>query len=183
MVTTVFPFLTDGEFYRACEQLQAVSEYRLLDGVVPSLSITRTVPLCDPVPYSPSSSDQEGQGVGNDDEDDIAAVTDEEEDGATIRKIGDTSGRKPHLVVVYDIVLSPSYRVPVVYLRPEQISGHPRLNVEQFRNSVVPLSQRSAVELTGVYGALSMTVGSAVLERMGRTVWRMQLMPDRRNIP
>jgi len=160
-VTTVFPFLTDDEFYRACEQLQAVSEFRLLEGVVPSLSISRTVPLCDRVSCSPCSSAQEDQEGGNEVEDDIAAVTDDEEDKVTIRKIGDTSGRKPHLVVVYDIVLSPSYRVPVVYLRPEQMSGHSRLSVEQFRNSVVPRSQRSAVESTGVYGALSMTVRSS----------------------
>jgi len=182
-MVTGFPFLTDEEFINGCEQLQVLSDYKLSIGVIPVLRLTRTVPLCEIQRTTTNSAqpdlplkegeEEEEEEEGEEEEekeeeedDDEAreedVITDDEERETVMRKdIGarmTSSGQPPSLLVIYDVILSPSYRVPVVYIHPRKLAGYSLPSINQLRESIVPASNRSAIEGNGVCGALSMTV-------------------------
>ena len=85
-------------------------------------------------------------------------LSDDEDDAALDRSA--TTGAS--LMVVYDIIHSPSYQVPVLYITFKQ---HPPDGLrmgsfpppEEMYELLVPLSHRRQVQAVGVMGALSMT--------------------------
>lgn len=148
---TAFPFLSEQEFVQACEELQHGPDgWSLLAQASPVLRMTKLVSL--PV-----------QNKDTMHEDDDEYELDETDEEALPAK-----GARPSLVLTYDVLLSPSYRVPVVYLQTKMSSGDPYMpNVEQLYQLVVPEPWRDAVGHTGVYGALSMTVCSSNISNRG----------------
>jgi ubiquitin-like-conjugating enzyme ATG10 len=68
-------------------------------------------------------------------------------------KIADTL-----LAVTYDVLLSPSYCVPVLHFSVNDSTGGPIIDLASVYPDVVPSSYRSQVRDMGVIGAISMTV-------------------------
>lgn len=62
------------------------------------------------------------------------------------------------LVVTYDVVLSPSYSVPVLYFSVEDSTGGPVMDLASIHADIVPVDFRHQVLGVGVIGAISMTV-------------------------
>lgn len=147
-----FPFLTDQEFIEACEELERGSDYKLYtDSFVPTLRYTKYLPLPDRDSAISDAIDNRRTEYEHD-QDDTASDTDEE----ALPKNGK---KESTFSIVYHVLLSASYRVPVVYLQPRCTSGGPApLSLSQLYEAVVPGAHRSAVEAAGIYGALSMTV-------------------------
>lgn len=142
-----FPFLSDEEFAQACDSLQDSCECSLLthDTNALTLRFTRTVSPRDKMSRTGSSQVWEAEDC-----------IDEMDEGLLV-----TSTETSSIILLYDIMLSPSYRVPVVYLQLKTGAVSCQMpDVEQLHDMVVPESRRSAMEATGVFGALSMTVSS-----------------------
>lgn len=142
-----FPFISDDEFAQACNQLQDSCECSLFTDATNALTLrfTRTVSPHDKISRTGSSEVWEAEDC-----------IDEIDEGALV-----TSTETSSTILLYDIMLSPSYRVPVVYLQLKTGAVSCQMpDVEQLHDMVVPESRRSAIEATGVYGALSMTVSS-----------------------
>lgn len=133
-----FPFLSDAEFEQACSEIQAVSEYDTLKSPDLTLRLTR------PLPAQHAICNPDGQAQ------DECSETLEEADEELLVVQSTTSSD----ALIYDIILSPSYRVPVVYIH----TNFPLSNTKQLYDLIVPQSSRSAMEETGVLGALSLTV-------------------------
>ncbi|KAI5199667.1 hypothetical protein E4T38_06886 [Aureobasidium subglaciale] len=139
---SAFPSLAPDEFIEACEHVRRIlPDSTLLVGDLPGLRITRR--LAAALLVIEAEDDHEPVDVPNREshEDDV----DEE---AIIKQPQDET----LVTVYYDILLSPSYRVPVVYM-----TTSPPLPASQFFNLVVPLHFQDAVRGVGVIGALSMT--------------------------
>lgn len=62
------------------------------------------------------------------------------------------------LFVSFEILLSPSYRVPVLYFTVKTTSGLPVTDYDTMFSEVVPENFRSQVADVGVIGGVSMTV-------------------------
>lgn len=60
-------------------------------------------------------------------------------------------------VIVYDIVHSSSYQVPVLYLAVRRTASTKRLSSDELYRLLVPDAFRQQIEAVGVMGALSMT--------------------------
>ncbi|KXT13135.1 hypothetical protein AC579_5639 [Pseudocercospora musae] len=67
------------------------------------------------------------------------------------------SAAHDEVLTTYDIVLSPSYQVPVLYLKAEYASNSSSLSIAEMYRLLVPDAVRQQVEAVGVMGALSMT--------------------------
>ena len=142
MSVTDFPFLSELEFTTACMELQEQSGYTFFAEAGPALRLTKVVQV----------RPEQGEGKALDYEDD--AIEDNDEAALPRSRRGPQS-----LVITFDIILSPSYRVPVVFLQPKMSSGECQLSyIEQLYDYIIPRSHRGAIQGTGVYGALSMTV-------------------------
>ncbi|KAI4727340.1 hypothetical protein E4T49_04917 [Aureobasidium sp. EXF-10728] len=135
-----FPFLTSDEFIKACEHVQPLlsDSAVLADDSSACLRITRRLAAA-------SVANAEGQ-----EHVDSHLDTPEDYDEEAIIK---DSRNDSFVTVHYDILLSPSYRVPVVYM-----TASPPLPVSRFFDLVVPHHFRDAMRETGIVGALSMTV-------------------------
>ena len=70
----------------------------------------------------------------------------------------DNTGAHVNFIVTYDILLSPSYRVPVLHFTVQDADGLPVTDQSTIFTEVVPLDFRAQVESVGVIGGLSMTV-------------------------
>ncbi|KAH0285919.1 hypothetical protein M436DRAFT_70211 [Aureobasidium namibiae CBS 147.97] len=133
-----FPFLTVDEFVKACDHIQPL----LPDGAVPTaefacLRITRRLAAASEL----NADCQEHLDPGLD-------TPEDHDEEAIIKSSQDDS----FVTVHYDILLSPSYRVPVVYM-----TVSPPLPLSRFFDLVVPLHFRDVMREVGVMGALSMT--------------------------
>ncbi|KAI4717008.1 hypothetical protein E4T48_06810 [Aureobasidium sp. EXF-10727] len=137
---SAFPFLTSDEFVKACEHVQPLlpDSAVLADDSSASLRITRRLAVA-------SVANAEGQ-----EHVDSHLDTPEDYDEEAIIK---DSRNDSFVTVHYDILLSPSYRVPVVYM-----TASPPLPVSRFFDLVVPHHFRDAMRETGIVGALSMTL-------------------------
>jgi len=134
-----FPFLTVDEFIKACNHVQPLlPDSVVLDADCACLRITRCLAAASDL----NAADQEHV--------DSQFETPEDHDEETIIK---NSSNGLFVTVHYDILLSPSYRVPVVYM-----TASPSLPVSHFFDLVVPHHFRGAMLQVGVMGALSMTV-------------------------
>ncbi|KAG9619953.1 hypothetical protein KCU64_g21989, partial [Aureobasidium melanogenum] len=135
---SAFPFLTADEFIEACAHVQPLlSDSALLVDDSACLRVTRRLATALVV----NADGQEHV--------DSHLETPEDHDEEAIIK---HSQNASFVTVRYDILLSPSYRVPVVYM-----IASPPLPVSQFFDLVVPHHFRDAMRETGVMGALSMT--------------------------
>ncbi|KAI4745388.1 hypothetical protein E4T50_04278 [Aureobasidium sp. EXF-12298] len=133
-----FPYLTVDEFVEACNHVQPL----LLDSAVLAadsacLRITRRLAAAPDI------------NAGNQEHVDSHLETPEDLDEEAIVKYSQTDS---FVTVHYDILLSPSYRVPVVYM-----TASPPVSLSQFFDLVVPHHFRDAMREVGVMGALSMT--------------------------
>lgn len=68
------------------------------------------------------------------------------------------TGGNVNLKVTYDILLSPSYRVPVLHFSVRDSKGNPVVDQNTIFTEVVPPDFKSQVESVGVIGGISMTV-------------------------
>ena len=59
--------------------------------------------------------------------------------------------------VVYDIVYSPTYMVPVLYVIIKQPLDQPRMSLEEIYDTLIPAAQRDQLRSVGPMGSLSMT--------------------------
>ncbi|KAI4744595.1 hypothetical protein E4T50_05039 [Aureobasidium sp. EXF-12298] len=135
---SAFPFLTADEFIEACTHVQPLlSDSALLADDFACLRVTRRLAAALVV-------NADGQEHA-----DSHFETPEDHDEEAIIKYSQNGS---FVTVHYDILLSPSYRVPVVYM-----TASPPLPVSHFFDLVVPHHFRDAMRETGVMGALSMT--------------------------
>ncbi|KAG9833815.1 hypothetical protein KCU68_g11951, partial [Aureobasidium melanogenum] len=137
---SAFPFLTADEFIEACAHVQPLlSDSALLADDSACLRVTRRLAAALVV----NADGQEHVDSH------LETPTPEDHDEEAIIKYSQNGS---FVTVHYDILLSPSYRVPVVYM-----TASPPLPVSLFFDLVVPHHFRDAMRETGVMGALSMT--------------------------
>ncbi|KAH0364723.1 hypothetical protein KCU65_g6634, partial [Aureobasidium melanogenum] len=135
---SAFPYLTADEFINACAHIQPLlSDSALLADESACLRVTRRLAAALVV----NADAQEHV--------DSQLDTPEDHDEEAIVKHSENNS---FVTVHYDILLSPSYRVPVVYM-----TASPPLPVSNFFDLVVPHHFRDAMRETGVMGAISMT--------------------------
>lgn len=70
---------------------------------------------------------------------------------------------KPHkdnLEVQYTVMLSQSYQVPMLYITITNRASQPILNLDSFYELLVPSSRREELQKEGVFGSISLTVGT-----------------------
>ncbi|KAI5196916.1 hypothetical protein E4T39_07592 [Aureobasidium subglaciale] len=138
---STFPFVAVNEFIKACEHVQRVlPDSALLVGELPGLRVTRRLTAALLVEAEDDQESVDAPYYKSHEDDDEEAIIKQPRDGTLV-------------TVRYDVLLSPSYRVPVVYM-----TASPPLPVSQFFNLVVPLHFQDAMRGVGVMGALSMTV-------------------------
>ncbi|KAK4984168.1 hypothetical protein LTR66_008585, partial [Elasticomyces elasticus] len=61
------------------------------------------------------------------------------------------------LTITYDIIHSPSYRLPVLYLTCTTTANHPISSPETLYRALVPPSMKPQIQAIGVMGAVSAT--------------------------
>jgi len=136
---SAFPYLTVDEFIKACNYAEPLlSDSAVLAGDSACLRVTRRLPAA--LIINADGQDQVDSEVESPEDHDEEAITKYSQHGSFV-------------TVHYDILLSPSYRVPVVYM-----TASPPLPVSHFFDLVVPHHFRDAMRDVGVMGALSMTV-------------------------
>lgn len=134
-----FPYLTVDEFVEACNHIQPLlPDSAVLAGESACLRITRRLA---------AASDLEADG--QEQLDSTIDTPDDHDEEAIIKSSQESS----FVNVNYDVLLSPSYRVPVVYM-----TASPPLPLSHFFDLVVPHHFRDVMREVGVMGALSMTV-------------------------
>jgi ubiquitin-like-conjugating enzyme ATG10 len=136
---SAFPYLTVDEFVKACNHAEPLlPDSAVLADDSACLRVTRRLPAA--LIVNADGQDHIDSEVETPEDHDEEAITKHSRDDSFV-------------TVHYDILLSPSYRVPVVYM-----TASPPLPVSQFFNLVVPHHFRDAMRDVGVMGALSMTV-------------------------
>ncbi|KAH9844418.1 autophagy-related protein Atg10 [Teratosphaeria destructans] len=83
-----------------------------------------------------------------------AAAVEDEEDPEALQSV---SSQKTETRVDYDIIYSPSYQVPVLYLTATPLSGTGPTSLAQIYDLLVPSQCRNQIESMGVMGAVSMS--------------------------
>jgi ubiquitin-like-conjugating enzyme ATG10 len=146
-MSSVFPHLTDSEFEDACNSLQerfhqkgtVQSEWLAVEHLHQHknsyLSISKPLP-CHPV---------------NDDnvlEDEEIAETDEE-------TLINTAAPQP--TITYDIILSPTYSVPVLYISIRDIQHRYPPTMATLYECLVPAQFKAQTENVGVMGGITIT--------------------------
>lgn len=146
---SAFPYLTEDEFVKACEEVQdRLPDSALFAGESPCLRITRRLASA-----CVADADHQEQLETH-----VEAFEDDDEEAIVKQPQSET-----FVTVQYDVLLSPSYRVPVVYM-----TASPPLPVSHFFDLVVPHHFQDAMRETGVMGALSMTVIAYAAEPASR---------------
>jgi ubiquitin-like-conjugating enzyme ATG10 len=148
----LFPQLTDAEFDEACGTLlkrfelhgRRQNEWSAVEGV--SLSETKflriTTPLALREEPSDAANDEDGETELREDDDEVAETP--------------TSSRA---VIHYDVVLSPSYRVPVLYFSISDTLHRYPPTMETLYSVVIPPAFKTQAEHVGVIGGVTITVG------------------------
>lgn len=80
----------------------------------------------------------------------------EEADPEALQRPPASSIREVSPAVIYDIVHSPSYQVPVLYLTFQRLSQRGPPSPEEVYELLVPASHKPQLQAVGVMGALSM---------------------------
>ncbi|KAF2630567.1 hypothetical protein BU25DRAFT_407862 [Macroventuria anomochaeta] len=145
-----FPHLSDSEFDEACSALlkrfelhaHRQNEWTAVESVSQNettfLRITKPLALHPEVPEISSE---------------IEEVELREEDDEVVE-----SSTSPRAVVHYDVVLSPSYRVPVMYCTISDTQHRYPPTMETLYSYVIPLAFRPQAEHVGVIGGITVTV-------------------------
>jgi len=172
-----FPLISVLEFESACRKiseryqagghLQSDWEHvRLAQGYEEStvyLSITRTIQGAGGKPESPVEDDGELEAFKEIDEVQHEAVAEQLRIGRLIGfalqealqlRVPANHG----LMVEYDIVLSPTYQVPVLYFRIRDAGCALPLSIDTLYRYVIPEQFKSQVESFGIIGGITMTV-------------------------
>lgn len=150
-----FPLISALEFESACRKiseryqagghLQSDWEHvRLGQGYEEStvyLSITRTIQGAGGKPESPVEDDEE-----------LEAFEEIDEEALQLRVPANHG-----LMVEYDIVLSPTYQVPVLYFRIRDAGCALPLSIDTLYRYVIPEQFKSQVESFGIIGGITMT--------------------------
>lgn len=63
-----------------------------------------------------------------------------------------------HIVIYYDVMLSPSYRVPVLYFAVSDIQHRYPPTMDTLYSHVIPPAFRAQIENVGVIGGITVTV-------------------------
>ncbi|KAJ5550688.1 Autophagy-related protein 3 [Penicillium sp. DV-2018c] len=155
---STFPFLAQSEFASACQALadrctsaQDIGwpAIRLLtkpDGT--GLRITKIVDV--PSPVEATSSAEVEDSLEDEDPRDVSTGSDSSPQEALVRPNLQSS-----LQIDYDILLSPTYQVPVLYFSPRWRSQGP-LGLDEVYQYVVPEQYRQQLKSVGVIGGISM---------------------------
>jgi len=172
-----FPLISSLEFESACRKiseryqagghLQSDWEHvRLAQGYKEStayLSITRTIQGARGKPESPVEDDGELEAFEEIDEVQHEAIAEQLRIGRLISfalqealqlRVPANRG----LMVEYDIVLSPTYQVPVLYFRIRDAGCALPLSIDTLYRYVIPEQFKSQVESLGIIGGITMTV-------------------------
>ncbi|KAJ5961067.1 uncharacterized protein N7479_008217 [Penicillium vulpinum] len=161
---STFPFLAQSEFERACQDLAdqctsaqniTWSDIRLLTKPGGTgLRITKCVDVPSPL-EAPALADLE---ESQEDEDpplrDVSTCPDSSLQEALVR-----AKPEPRLQIDYDILLSPTYQVPVLYFGLRW-HNHGPLGLDEVYQYVVPERYRQELKSFGVMGGISMGVGA-----------------------
>ncbi|KAJ5468661.1 Autophagy-related protein 3 [Penicillium sp. IBT 31633x] len=162
---SAFPFLAQSEFESACQALadrctsaQGIgwSSIRLLtkaDGT--GIRITNCVNVSSPVEATTLAELEE---IQEDDDPvcrllaprDVSTSPDPSPQEALVR-----ANPQPSIQIDYDIVLSPTYQVPVLYFSPRW-HNHGPLGLDEVYQYLVPEQYRQEVKSVGVMGGISM---------------------------
>jgi ubiquitin-like-conjugating enzyme ATG10 len=147
-----FPHITPAEFSSACASIQARFERNsdaqskwLSAEVLPHvttpayLSITKALP--DAASSTPSAHEEESQNEVEEDQDDNALITNE----------------RAQAVVEYDIILSPSYQVPVLYINiQDPLHRYPPTMPILYKH-IIPPQYKDQAEKAGIIGGITVT--------------------------
>ncbi|KAI9681552.1 MAG: hypothetical protein M1829_000749 [Trizodia sp. TS-e1964] len=149
--STTFPTLQPSEFLAACEAL--ANRYDAADHTSDAPSarwkeVGRDTQYLKIARVLPSPPEGEGEAEAEAEEEQEQEIDDPPDEAALQR-----SAALPNAVVEYSIVLSPTYRVPVLYFSLHNSSRAPRL--EAVYEALVPLSMRGGLRSVGVLGGLS----------------------------
>jgi hypothetical protein len=71
--------------------------------------------------------------------------------------------------IEYDIIFSPSYKVPTLYFTVRDALGRPLTELEAVLSHVVPMSESGPLQDVGVVGGLSVSVSNFT-----RKSWRIK---------
>ncbi|KAJ5184597.1 hypothetical protein N7491_007532 [Penicillium cf. griseofulvum] len=157
---SVFPFLTQSEFEGACKDIAdrctsaqniCWSAIRLLtkpDGT--GLRITKYVDVPSPLD-TPALADLE-ESLEDDDPPrrDVSTCPDSSPQEALVR-----AKPQPSLQIDYDILLSPTYQVPVLYFGLRWYNHGP-LGLDEVYQYLVPERYRQELKSVGIMGGISM---------------------------
>lgn len=156
----LFPHLTDAEFDEACSTLlkrfELQSHHQHQWSAVESLHQSETMYLRITKflasSKAPSGAADDGGEMEWREEDDEVAET-----PTTFRA-----------AVHYDVVLSPSYRVPVLYFYISDTLHRYPPTMETLYSTVIPSTFRAQAEHVGVIGGITITVGLRENQRHNR---------------
>ncbi|KAJ5678607.1 hypothetical protein N7462_006851 [Penicillium macrosclerotiorum] len=166
---SAFPFLTAAEFERACRALidRADRAATPKDGGWPasrlvtqngvtSLKLTR----CIPVAFTDTAEESESRIDRRDRRDDLDELEElqrreEEEEEEEDREALIRTDLHPNLQIDYEVLLSPTYQVPVLYFTVRWNNHQGPLGLEAVYQYVVPEPHRKKLQSVGVMGGIS----------------------------
>ncbi|RMZ74134.1 autophagy-related Atg10 [Pyrenophora seminiperda CCB06] len=153
---SVFPHLTDAEFGQACHALSHAFQQRgISSGEWQSLHVinlgatTTHVRITKPLP-TPTTHDA-STNIANHDDDEIVQVFEHDPE------VLSSALAPPAPVVHYDVLLSPTYRVPVLYISIHDLLHRYPPTLNTLYGHVVPEHFRPQVESVGVIGGITIT--------------------------
>ncbi|KAJ5672403.1 Autophagy-related protein 3 [Penicillium longicatenatum] len=160
MVLSVFPFLLPAEFESACRDLadrctsaqSAGGWFIRLVTQSPSLRITRYMDVqTDPIHVDP----HEAYMIRMEEEDPVGNASPLFRNDLRLQEALVRTGLNPKLQVDYDIVLSPTYQVPVLYfaLRWHHYDGP--VGLDAVYRYVVPEQYQRELKSVGIMGGIS----------------------------
>ncbi|KAL1993024.1 hypothetical protein VTN49DRAFT_3781 [Thermomyces lanuginosus] len=149
---SAFPLLTRDEFCRACDAFVSRVHTASSDGLEAHgwrslkwmsaetcLSISKHVPALEVSTLTESDDTQELP----------------EDEDPEVRSRSTQSGPSHHLVVHYDIVLSPTYQVPVMYMTIAGFAAVGPSGMDAIYRYLVPSQYGSSLRSSGVMGGIS----------------------------
>ena len=151
---SVFPQLTDSEFDRACHALLHAFEQRgnscgewqsvhvMNSGATAHLRITKLLP----------SGQDHPTNTANQDDDELEEILEDDPE------VLSSSSTPPSSTIHYDMLLSPTYRVPVLYISFQDPLHRYPPTLDTLYGHLVPTHFRPQTESVGVIGGITITV-------------------------
>lgn len=167
---TLFPHLTNSDFDLACQHLLQrfhlhshkqeswTSVEAIHQSEPPYLQITKPLKLPPPSNHSESSSSstttttKDNEIEANDEHSEL-----EDSDEETLLTSSSSSSPQPHPEIHYSILLSPTYRVPVLYIHiSDPLYRYPP-TMDVLSSYIIPAHFRAQTENVGVMGGITVT--------------------------